>query len=178
MDHPREYGENKISSLRRDSTNGSSPRIRGEWVVSPPGAAYPRIIPANTGRITNVLDTQTGIWDHPREYGENSRLNFPPSGFRGSSPRIRGEWIPALAKTANAGIIPANTGRIRRHADTPTQRRGSSPRIRGESWNGPRSRGRGGIIPANTGRMPSPVTPAKFSTDHPREYGENQCWVA
>ena len=50
-DHPREYGENQITSHHRLDQLGSSPRIRGESTGSVDGASLDRIIPANTGRI-------------------------------------------------------------------------------------------------------------------------------
>ena len=50
--------------------------------------------------------------DHPREYGEN-RPRMLTSGINpGSSPRIRGESLPATPPAPLNGIIPANTGRI------------------------------------------------------------------
>ena len=90
--------------------------------------------------------------DHPREYGENPMNPRVWWDARGSSPRIRGECGGGDVGGASAGIIPANTGRIRELADvagaggdhpreygensrtndslhTPA---GSSPRIRGE----------------------------------------------
>ena len=50
-DHPREYGENINGLLQSRSTQGPSPRIRGES-VGVAGLCQPiRTIPANTGRI-------------------------------------------------------------------------------------------------------------------------------
>ena len=92
------------------------------------------------------------------------------------------------------GIIPANTGRIPRNAESrhtcadhpreygenfytaaPSHAvKGSSPRIRGE-FATPAARVVGvGIIPANTGRIVRSVTKVAANGDHPREYGENE----
>ena len=49
------------------------------------------IIPANTGRIDDVLVDEAESGDHPREYGENTALLVVQVPVLGSSPRIRGE---------------------------------------------------------------------------------------
>ena len=94
------------------STEGSSPRIRGEFDVNDLLRDTGGIIPANTGRIPGDLPTFPRVGDHPREYGEN------PVGYLrwrlqdGSSPRIRGECHVVVERVVIHGIIPANTGRI------------------------------------------------------------------
>ena len=50
-DHPREYGENDLWDMRKQIAEGSSPRIRGEYVIFQSVLTAARIIPANTGRI-------------------------------------------------------------------------------------------------------------------------------
>ena len=92
--------------------NGSSPRIRGEWINNQLIYELSGIIPANTGRIprndrNSLIDT-----DHPREYGENSVNENGVIVFTGSSPRIRGEYGVLELDWIGVGIIPANTGRI------------------------------------------------------------------
>ena len=151
-DHPREYGENIRVSHQLGAQNGSSPRIRGECRVALPISVSPWIIPANTGRMANPSMGWGGITDHPREYGENMSGLLKARGYRGSSPRIRGECAGAPVETQLDGIIPANTGRIntawgrlqnepdhpREYGENmllrkkPLARLGSSPRIRGE----------------------------------------------
>ena len=54
-DHPREYGENTTDTFFRCSTQGSSPRIRGEFQVHRNLFGIDGIIPANTGRIPAPL---------------------------------------------------------------------------------------------------------------------------
>ena len=93
-----------------------------------------------------------------------------------------------------AGIIPANTGRIKPAEGTdittadhpreygendlpgthPAVRTGSSPRIRGELSSCGVVLAGSGIIPANTGRMGGVGSPNEDGRDHPREYGENR----
>ena len=151
-DHPREYGENTVDDGALHRVAGSSPRIRGELAPTGPVYKVNGIIPANTGRISMQLDERGLHWDHPREYGENSRLRVDVDKSAGSSPRIRGESPTQAGAFRPKGIIPANTGRIsesyrpRLHdADHPREygenmemtwlislAEGSSPRIRGE----------------------------------------------
>ena len=50
-DHPREYGENTNAGGKDAPPEGSSPRIRGEWVFLLCDVHISGIIPANTGRM-------------------------------------------------------------------------------------------------------------------------------
>ena len=90
--------------------------------------------------------------------------------------------------------IPANTGRIKlwiqifpSNPDHPreygenellrlssTAMQGPSPRIRGEFFCFFLCFAGAGTIPANTGRICSKEINGMGTTDHPREYGENQ----
>ena len=112
-DHPREYGENRLSRGGIVSGLGPSPRIRGEFLCVGRGADGVGTIPANTGRMN------TGSWlsmmerDHPREYGENCICGSAWMTWCGPSPRIRGESQISKREVTFKGTIPANTGRIR-----------------------------------------------------------------
>ena len=152
---------------------GSSPRIRGEYVLLNKNEVVYGIIPANTGRIYAYLGVVPQSRDHPREYGENVEIQQRERMITGSSPRIRGECDVIIAFHPVAGIIPANTGRISRNTNEAGNSRdhpreygenlvfllrrlramGSSPRIRGESCRWPSTIAAWGIIPANTGRI-------------------------
>ena len=90
-DHPREYGENANMPLDLNQLPGSSPRIRGEWLLMRLIMLPVGIIPANTGRIRWKSARSKGARDHPREYGENIGSKDDPRTGAGSSPRIRGE---------------------------------------------------------------------------------------
>ena len=96
QDHPREYGENGSDVTKELQAAGSSPRIRGECLESPPVEAIIGIIPANTGRMNNLIPPSINQRDHPREYGENPPRLQPSSLWLGSSPRIRGEYLLTL----------------------------------------------------------------------------------
>ena len=172
-DHPREYGENFSTKTARLYLAGSSPRIRGEYLVVVHHVSVLGIIPANTGRIKWLFAHRVTTADHPREYGENCGGDGCGVEVVGSSPRIRGECTALSCVGLRGGIIPANTGRISTDAvssvwlsDHPREYGenlvpssltrtavGSSPRIRGE-YGGTLPPGNPpGIIPANTGRI-------------------------
>ena len=70
-DHPREYGENRVSAMPILLILGSSPRIRGKCNAMVPCRTNCGIIPANTGKIGPPTQPQRPRSDHPREYGEN-----------------------------------------------------------------------------------------------------------
>ena len=132
--------------------------------------------------------------DHPREYGENSRVRSLRFLAGGSSPRIRGKFHQATSQVIHGGIIPANTGKIpvvvaccglsrdhpREYGENtsftmPSHRLGgSSPRIRGKFYITYAAHPAIGIIPANTGKIDSPCRAHRPMRDHPREYGENR----
>ena len=151
-DHPREYGENGVGAVQALRSQGSSPRIRGEFLPNTRGFRQRGIIPANTGRIGVMKRRRSSHGDHPREYGENHHPCVTRRAYFGSSPRIRGELEPADSCVHGIGIIPANTGRILGSIAASAAARdhpreygenaglgiagladeGSSPRIRGE----------------------------------------------
>ena len=173
QDHPREYGENVSVELCGLSAFGPSPRIRGESAPTHEAIQQAGTIPANTGRICCRGLLSRHLWDHPREYGENSSALIAPSAAGGPSPRIRGELRLRACTYAASRTIPANTGRIERGhwyrsvaRDHPREygenlvkmgsdlaATGPSPRIRGESCQDGVGPGRHGTIPANTGRI-------------------------
>ena len=152
-DHPREYGENAMDWKGKLAMLGSSPRIRGKWRGVFRMMGMSGIIPANTGKIISQTPQQFAEWDHPREYGENSRGATMGAAALGSSPRIRGKSPSVRHQRRGGRIIPANTGKMQAVArrrggsgDHPREYgensfdlpenytpNGSSPRIRGKS---------------------------------------------
>ena len=172
-DHPREYGENTWSTRIDMQRGGSSPRIRGKSISGNADPPARGIIPANTGKITVQWVPTSMRRDHPREYGENSRVRSLRFLAGGSSPRIRGKFHQATSQVIHGGIIPANTGKIpvvvaccglsrdhpREYGENtsftmPSHRLGgSSPRIRGKFYITYAAHPAIGIIPANTGKI-------------------------
>ena len=175
-DHPREYGENRLLQMITEGVPGSSPRIRGESMMTSVHTSPSWIIPANTGRIPRRGGDHHCPWDHPREYGENTPVVEPDVSHLGSSPRIRGESNQGQRRRFLVRIIPANTGRIC---------------CAGAGcccpWDHPREYGENAGIAAVVGALvgSSPRIRGEFNrhrlnkrrkADHPREYGENGTW--
>ena len=160
--------------LNEDLTDGSSPRIRGEWDLLAFAQGASGIIPANTGRIGFYQCLRFGSADHPREYGENGAVNRFYTTGKGSSPRIRGELHKVRGAVIQGRIIPANTGRITATSGRHTVP-GDHPREYGENpYAYARRVAEVGSSPRIRGECPVTSCPGTHGGDHPREYGENK----
>ena len=88
--HPRERGEQGVTSMESESMSGSSPRARGTGFDTSPESRPMRFIPASAGN----REWQTRIIlrgpVHPRERGEQRKQLAIETGVAGSSPRARG----------------------------------------------------------------------------------------
>ena len=111
----------------------------------------------------------------------------------GSSPRVRGKLIHALALLVEAGLIPARAGKTdSQKGETSCSRAhpracgenmgeqirrlgldGSSPRVRGKRGPGRDPRLAAGLIPARAGKTASWTYRPGTSRAHPRACGEN-----
>ena len=89
-DHPRICGEHGLSALATKGGLGSSPRMRGTPVRRHLHRAARGIIPAYAGNTWLASFSVTGGRDHPRICGEHATVTNLPSGWRGSSPHMRG----------------------------------------------------------------------------------------
>ena len=158
----------------RPARVGSSPRLRGTYSHSRHCSRVSQIIPALAGNIHIDRSSAPVVRDHPRACGEHRMRLCRAKGMWGSSPRLRGTFLPTVVWYDKRGIIPALAGNIRQHAAARKSRRdhpracgehkpcigtvgetlGSSPRLRGTL---PMRRAgccRPGIIPALAGNMP------------------------
>ena len=150
-DHPRACGEHCSARAQRFSRGGSSPRLRGTPLGSPPFHDFFRIIPALAGNTPRVRGARWSPRDHPRACGEHLEEQSATLIGLGSSPRLRGtRRLPSTSMTG-PGIIPALAGntcrlvccaRCRRdhpracgehisRGDKVAVYAGSSPRLRG-----------------------------------------------
>ena len=129
--HPHAYGER--------------PRI----VITP--TPEWRFIPTHMGNGTTARSRSRAVSVHPHAYGERRRVNGIKQRAIGSSPRIWGTGVSALAVLASHRFIPTHMGNgnpcsrsaiawsVHPHAygerkaspSTPASSRGSSPRIWG-----------------------------------------------
>ena len=129
--HPRVCGELTSGSTSQSSGAGSSPRVRG----TPPPArrrrGHERFIPACAGNSALVRASSSAMSVHPRVCGELVQRATPAGTTVGSSPRVRGTPVLAIAQHFPRRFIPACAGnsQIIEGRDPPPA--GSSPRVRG-----------------------------------------------
>ena len=90
-DHPREYGENAFFRHSRSYFQGSSPRIRGEYLLTLEN-------PTSRTDFTS-LSFSTSSSAHAGGFG--------PSSFHGSS--SRGYWMPHQCESFHVGGFPLAT---------------------------------------------------------------------
>ena len=90
-DHPREYGENKLAENTKAFSVGSSPRIRGEYLLTLEN-------PTSRTDFTS-LSFSTSSSAHAGGFG--------PSSFHGSS--SRGYWMPHQCESFHVGGFPLAT---------------------------------------------------------------------
>ncbi len=190
--HPRANGEREKSLPSLLMAPGSSPRERGEGLITPGVRSDARFIPARTGRgrMRQAWKPETAV--HPRANGERGAVDELPGIRDGSSPRERGEGSRRFVRAADDRFIPARTGRggvspsmrsrISVHPRANGERlsdesergsgSGSSPRERGEVEHvgvlGQEHR----FIPARTGRGPASAAAPAPPPVHPRANGE------
>ena len=191
-DHPRGCGEKVIVNIKGNTSQGSSPRVRGEEPRRRHHRRGRGIIPAGAGRSCGWRGRAFRFGDHPRGCGEKVIDGAISKVQEGSSPRVRGEGLRRAFHHHLGGIIPAGAGRRsppsespRPHPDHPrgcgekatsarveAGLRGSSPRVRGEEADGLGGGRVEGIIPAGAGRSGLIPPPSSGFWDHPRGCGE------
>ena len=89
-DHPRSCGEYTLRCYRLMHNRGSSPLMRGVSSLSIRNNPFVGIIPAHAGSILYQKQGIEEFGDHPRSCGEYSLRQNEGSGFKGSSPLMRG----------------------------------------------------------------------------------------
>ena len=109
-DHPRVCGEHFSSKVRLTRYLGSSPRMRGALAVIVPRSEPHRIIPAYAGSTLVGRSVTLSGRDHPRVCGEHNMCKEWQKVPMGSSPRMRGARLSAMARVISMGIIPAYAG--------------------------------------------------------------------
>ncbi len=151
--HPRVCGEHeKLRELAQNDT-GSSPRMRGTSVGYPRRVRCARFIPAYAGNMGLLRHWTNAPPVHPRVCGEHSSICSVACSQFGSSPRMRGTFVPLIFVRLSRRFIPAYAGNILvililvflcavhprvcgEHLECygmPHYQAGSSPRMRGTS---------------------------------------------
>ena len=111
---------------------GSSPRVRGTFLLCLRYTTKPRFIPAGAGNMHRCrhgacegrfipagagnICRRTGGWRrisvHPRGCGEHKDMVLVPAPMAGSSPRVRGTCGRERANGGHERFIPAGAGNI------------------------------------------------------------------
>ena len=114
QDHPRRCGENSLNSSSCRSRSGSPPQVRGKPCECTTTSSGSRITPAGAGKTCLTAMQATGIWDHPRRCGENTKKH--PLFLRGSGspPQVRGKRLRKHRLFARKRITPAGAGKTMR----------------------------------------------------------------
>ena len=129
--HPRVCGEHFGANYFTHIIHGSSPRVRGTFLLVRRLRDTTRFIPACAGNICR--DTAAPIrWPvHPRVCGEHIGSVFWVSVPLGSSPRVRGTFQTLGAVVIGFRFIPACAGNIRAPSSC-RSRTSVHPRVCGE----------------------------------------------
>ena len=167
--------------------------MRGKREPAHQGMLGARLIPAREGKTPARYSSSNPAPAHPRACGENSARVRYMSPLGGSSPRVRGKLVHALALLVEAGLIPARAGKTRAGPADPRARRahpracgenrrggrvhagmpGSSPRVRGKRVGAGDGHLGVGLIPARAGKTGRSGPRRRAWRAHPRVCGEN-----
>ena len=93
--HPRRCGEHTVRCPKSISPRGSSPQVRGTLLILEAGHQDLRLIPAGAGNMRAVAGAAPVVWAHPRRCGEHRPEPLPGAPEPGSSPQVRGTFLPA-----------------------------------------------------------------------------------
>ena len=152
--HPRACGEQYSAGISRNSSPGSSPRLRGTGIQHCRLPYEERFIPAPAGNRTNDAKTSITSAVHPRACGEQMACAERSLHEFGSSPRLRGtgecshvispplRFIPAPAGNSDSvmpssisqPVHPRACGEQHPRASLLRNLGGSSPRLRGTGF--------------------------------------------
>ena len=133
--HPRVCGEHGYTHLLPQNQTGSSPRMRGTFMIYFWEVICKRFIPAYAGNILDHCDGIATNTVHPRVCGEHS-CKFPLlNSIVGSSPRMRGTSSFLEEALLNSRFIPAYAGNIYLYSPLMYAHTVHPPRMRGTCWN-------------------------------------------
>ena len=96
----------------RETSHGSSPRVRGTSYYRFLVSVISRFIPARAGNIHCPLLVALENTVHPRECGEHLVSVGMAISYFGSSPRVRGTSCASPTPTRLLRFIPARAGNI------------------------------------------------------------------
>ena len=94
--HPRVCGEHDPFCSCTVAIPGSSPRVRGTSISEGLFEQRTRFIPACAGNIFGKHSSSRQSAVHPRVCGEHQREERASELMHGSSPRVRGTFVPSI----------------------------------------------------------------------------------
>ena len=171
--HPRGCGADGLVCCLVVCSVGSSPRVRGRYLLPVGDGDGERLIPAGAGQIHHSFRASYLKSAHPRGCGADSEEGVVLCCEWGSSPRVRGRLAPWFPVLGCGRLIPAGAGQIQYwgHQFRPPpahprgcgadcgwvrsacQSYGSSPRVRGRSGSLSSRRLLLRLIPAGAGQI-------------------------
>ena len=176
--HPRVCGGSVFSMTLAQSSEGTSPRVRGKPASRFRTSSINRYIPACAGEASTTSSGMVRPKVHPRVCGGSCNPDQSASRSIGTSPRVRGKPHRAPALPDRAGYIPACAGEALvannsalflwvhprvcggsfwRLVGCPDFS-GTSPRVRGKRFLRFRCEGQNGYIPACAGEAECPFS--------------------
>ena len=108
--YPRECGGTQAPTAARRSSQGLSPRVRGNRTSGSRGARLPGSIPASAGEPLVVPREAPQLGVYPRECGGTTSDLMRVLFGLGLSPRVRGNRPGPPVVLAGVGSIPASAG--------------------------------------------------------------------
>ena len=170
--YPRVCGGTAVKTFSCASSNGLSPRVRGNPIPIPSEAGRSRSIPACAGEPAPGADSFRNARVYPRVCGGTSLVGGPPGGIHGLSPRVRGNPRVFRPRLEGPGSIPACAGE-----PFPTSQWRIPPRVYPRVCGGTQSVvsgsvGRAGLSPRVRGNHPCSAGPPLSERSIPACAGE------
>ena len=189
--YPRACGGTVARGLRKYSSLGLSPRLRGNPIHHKPTARYNRSIPAPAGEPVLHGGRASGKTVYPRACGGTFVRPVTRAWERGLSPRLRGnlrktaetqgwtrsipapagEPLPGARQAAHCRVYPRACGGTRTRVVHVAGAQGLSPRLRGNQVRIGVAPGAERSIPAPAGEPRSPIIICSAMWVYPRACG-------
>ena len=110
QDHPHACGDKLLRYHSNVRTEGSSPRVWGQVLLTVKNSFPYRIIPTRVGTRATPFDTDACVVNHPHACGDKSMPLNQSFITTGSSPRVWGQVSDFSCAPFTDGIIPTRVG--------------------------------------------------------------------
>ena len=115
--YPRACGGTYTTSAALTAPSGLSPRVRGNLYRLPTVTRHPRSIPARAGEPSPPWPTMPLRQVYPRACGGTHIRGMTEVGFKGLSPRVRGNQTVISLSWKGSRSIPARAGEPSEYLD-------------------------------------------------------------